>query len=1249
MSKELILFNKRLSSLNQLLNILKEINDDSKIDELSTKLNRLESIIRNSETLNTGGHFEWVDSKIVCALKIGQYICLEHVNLCSSAILDRLNSVFETNGKLLLSEKGVSSNNQSEIISKHNEFRAFLTLDPKNGEISRAMRNRCIELNLTKDAYSIDDLKELIYENGIHKIHLIDWTLRIHLRIQQISEFNSFNVSHLCKYAFLINQNLRFGCDEKTALYDSGMEVYVRSSHIDLLGFGLDYYKNILCEEIKDELSKLPDQCVDVIDFENVIIHANNLNSLSLIRLQCEPFLISVKCLIAKMDEKQIKSVFTFLRNKYSNYDMDFGWSSTKYFLYILYEMCSLNDLDLRQEYINKRLQIENNDKLNELLNLNKVLTSTVKSCENIIQNLIPWNQHIFPRLRNYKEQSTSVSNQLKMSAMLLAQISFKDIDVDAKIKQSHINAITYSKAANANMIPNGIDKDLITYLYPFLEHIKLVTVETIRNADSITYENYSKLMCGYFWSNRLYEVSKEKLFVEKTFNQTLIDKLTLHINWMTKHFIVVLNELNFQKMLDTEEIAQYRRSLQKLNEFIDDNRHPLNEMRKQFTKKLTNFVPFFEKEQIILHEHLADYEKQTRLCTHKWQQNRSDELQQKLRILMSQESTEYKNYLLDQMDTNDFAWICEFSGEDFNNVSNEEIPLAINQISSHVNGSMNVVVDDLSEQKKQFTHFCKSIEEKTFTTDTSSFKLIISLLPIFEYFALKALNPIQFQKSRNFTLNLNYYKNIHSIDVNVLNMIQTISTEKFKISESIWNWIHENMNSKTDMKSIIDAMPDGFYRKLSSSMSYLNERVLRFTKNASVFNQHIFTGNCDENIFKTETQSSNNCVLTTSTFLSLFEENGKLRATGLGDLDIWRTTLTSLSKLIWNNIEMFQKEFSFEHSSIEQSIKYGHRILSEIRYIDAVVKESKEAKHYVEEFEQVVGYLETNIATESIESNSSSAKYANFYRSSLIDSLVAMLELHLITFMPLVDPVEKNRLKRLYVEEDQLHIKKLRSAYDFMKVIMSYENLGDELVSLLNSNDEHLTVLLKKYSKKCALRPENCVYAELVEQRNFFLHNGCRLKSQLQLITDIDQIFQRLNNDQDLTQQDIQNVTEIIKRIEWCINTAESFEQSTISRYSAYYNDFTSPLLTSISSLKHGFGGLKQCLIKTRDSIVLQCGSLRHINENDVISDVLSNLVQFPSVNGLNILVNDKNQQKSNNIIKFMDKLDNKDLFHFW
>jgi len=98
---------------------------------------------KNVATNNPRGGFEWVDGVVVRAVESGHWLLIDNVNLCSASVLDRLNSLLEPNGTLLLTEGG-----GGRVVTAHPNFRVFLAMDPVYGEISRAMRNRCVEIAL---------------------------------------------------------------------------------------------------------------------------------------------------------------------------------------------------------------------------------------------------------------------------------------------------------------------------------------------------------------------------------------------------------------------------------------------------------------------------------------------------------------------------------------------------------------------------------------------------------------------------------------------------------------------------------------------------------------------------------------------------------------------------------------------------------------------------------------------------------------------------------------------------------------------------------------------------------------------------------------------------------------------------------------------------------------------------------------------------------------------------------------------
>ena len=96
-------------------------------------------------SLDTDGRFEWVDGPLVQALKKGHWVVLDGANLCSPSVLDRLNSLCESDGMLMLNERG-SVNGCIEVVRPHSGFRLFMVVDPQHGELSRAMRNRGVEV-----------------------------------------------------------------------------------------------------------------------------------------------------------------------------------------------------------------------------------------------------------------------------------------------------------------------------------------------------------------------------------------------------------------------------------------------------------------------------------------------------------------------------------------------------------------------------------------------------------------------------------------------------------------------------------------------------------------------------------------------------------------------------------------------------------------------------------------------------------------------------------------------------------------------------------------------------------------------------------------------------------------------------------------------------------------------------------------------------------------------------------------------
>lgn len=250
---------------------------------------------------------------------------------------------------------------------------------------------------------------------------------------------------------------------------------------------------------------------------------------------------------------------------------------------------------------------------------------------------------------------------------------------------------------------------------------------------------------------------------------------------------------------------------------------------------------------------------------------------------------------------------------------------------------------------------------------------------------------------------------------------------------------------------------------------------------------------------------------------------------------------------------------------------------------------------------------------------------------------------------MPIIDPVEKNRLKKLYNEEDEHHVKEILSVYEAFKIIMSYRGLNEEMLAHLRSKLGQIEMRKQKFSKKVALRPSECIYGDLVRDVNHFLTTCCHPKILNGLIAAVEEALS-YNLESGTAHAHLQNVNEIIKKIDLWINNAQQFKHHTLNKYSAYYRDFLTPIESSLTTLRFGFVGLQSCLIRSRDSICMKSnGTYSDINTNGELTPLFGHLVEFPSVNGIDVLPSNVSSTVSKaNIITALNQLPNYEECYF-
>ncbi|KAK4202656.1 putative midasin [Triangularia verruculosa] len=131
-----------------LLPLIESLQIDPAVNrELATLLDQAKEALHKPLTLENP-RFEWLDGVIVRAVETGAWLVLDNANLCSASVLDRLNSLLERPNGILSINEHSGPGGEPRIIKPHPDFRIFLTVDPRYGELSRAMRNRSVEIYL---------------------------------------------------------------------------------------------------------------------------------------------------------------------------------------------------------------------------------------------------------------------------------------------------------------------------------------------------------------------------------------------------------------------------------------------------------------------------------------------------------------------------------------------------------------------------------------------------------------------------------------------------------------------------------------------------------------------------------------------------------------------------------------------------------------------------------------------------------------------------------------------------------------------------------------------------------------------------------------------------------------------------------------------------------------------------------------------------------------------------------------------
>uniref|UniRef100_F6HXY6 Midasin n=2 Tax=Vitis vinifera TaxID=29760 RepID=F6HXY6_VITVI len=132
-------------------------------EDLNRTLKTILKLQEDQQKRTVAAKFEWVTGLLIKALENGEWIVLDNANLCNPTVLDRINSLVEPCGSITVNECGIVDG-KPLVVHPHPNFRMFLTVKPSHGDVSRAMRNRGVEIFMMQPYWPLDQESDYYFE-----------------------------------------------------------------------------------------------------------------------------------------------------------------------------------------------------------------------------------------------------------------------------------------------------------------------------------------------------------------------------------------------------------------------------------------------------------------------------------------------------------------------------------------------------------------------------------------------------------------------------------------------------------------------------------------------------------------------------------------------------------------------------------------------------------------------------------------------------------------------------------------------------------------------------------------------------------------------------------------------------------------------------------------------------------------------------------------------------------------------------
>ncbi|KAG7014001.1 Midasin [Cucurbita argyrosperma subsp. argyrosperma] len=255
-------WNRIVNSLGLLVDIIKQLmsylNDAPANKVLERCIKTVLKLEESEQKQPFSAKFEWVLGILVKAIEHGEWIILKNANSCNPTVLDRINSLVESCGSITINECG-TVDGEPVVLYPHANFRIFLTVNPIHGEVSRAMRNRGVEIFMLqphwlqdgaqcgKKDIELNDTRRFLASSGIPGAKLVESMANSHVYAREEGLHLNVRITYieLARWVQLFQQLIMNGCKPRWSLHVSWEHTYL-SSFGEAEGMGIVQNAKIL-------------------------------------------------------------------------------------------------------------------------------------------------------------------------------------------------------------------------------------------------------------------------------------------------------------------------------------------------------------------------------------------------------------------------------------------------------------------------------------------------------------------------------------------------------------------------------------------------------------------------------------------------------------------------------------------------------------------------------------------------------------------------------------------------------------------------------------------------------------------------------------------------------------------------------------------------------------------------------------------------------------------------------------------